>query len=332
MKRLLLRNLYTLIGSSFIIGILLASCINGVFFDGEIKQTQAIYVDAFPVDAAPFKPSLNFLLGTDTNGRHLLHVIVEGAKYTVGLGLLIALLRMVISFVLGVIYAFYLQRFQRILSALSNAFQFVPVVLLAYFLLRPVLNQAFEGFQYSFATRVWYEIILLTLLALPTVSLVIGNEITLILKREYIQSAKTLGANRFFILRKHVIIHLYQRLIMIFTQQVIQVLLIMAHLGLFELYFGGTKIDYSIMQAAPITTTYEWSGLIGDYFDLFIVYPWIPLAPIGAFTLTILALNLIVKGIEKNLDTQAEARIQDNKSTTKKEYKKKYNFQTITHE
>jgi peptide/nickel transport system permease protein len=330
-KTFIVRNFYILLGSSFIVGVLLASCINGVFFDGEIRQTQAIYVDAYPVDAAPFKPSQNFWLGTDTNGRHLLHVIIEGAKYTIGLGIIIAVFRMFFSFVLGTIYALYLQKYQRVLSALSNAFQYIPVVLLAYFLLRPVLNQAFEGFQYSLATRVWYEIILLILLALPTVSLVIGNEISIILRKEFIQTAKTLGASSFFILRKHVIVHIYRRLLIIFTQQVIQVLLILAHLGLFELYLGGTKIDYSIMQAAPITTTYEWSGLIGDYFDLFIVYPWIPLVPIGAFTLTIFSLNLIVKGLEKNMIPETATKTKRLKQLeTKKVALKEFNFKVVT--
>jgi peptide/nickel transport system permease protein len=195
------------------------------------------------------------------------------------------------------------------------------------------LNQAFEGFQYSFATRVWYEIILLTLLALPTVSLVIGNEISIILKKEFIQSARTLGASSFFILRKHVIVHVYRRLLIIFTQQVIQVLLILAHLGLFELYLGGTKIDYSIMQTAPITTTYEWSGLIGDYFDLFIAYPWIPLAPIGAFTLTILALNLILRGLEIRLNTHPKVSNPLKNKETIKIYKENgYSFKTIMRE
>ncbi|MET3729851.1 peptide/nickel transport system permease protein [Fictibacillus halophilus] len=331
MKTFFVRNFYILLGSSFIVGVLLASCINGVFFDGEIKQTQAIYVDAYPVDKAPFEPAHSFWLGTDTNGRHLLHVIIEGAKYTIGLGLFIAIFRMFFSFVLGTIYALYLQKYQRVLSALSNAFQYIPVVLLAYFLLSPVLNQAFEGFQYSFATRVWYEIILLVLLALPTVSLVIGNEISIILRKEFIQSAKTLGASSFFILRKHVIVHIYRRLLIIFTQQVIQVLLILAHLGLFELYLGGTKIDYSIMKAAPITTTYEWSGLIGDYFDLFIVYPWIPLVPIGAFTLAILSLNLIVKGLEKNMDPELAPQTKRLKQTEIKEGRRKeFSFQVVT--
>lgn len=111
----------------------------------------------------------------------------------------------------------------------------------------------------------------------------------------------------------------------------IQVLLILAHLGLFELYLGGTKIDYSIMKAAPITTTYEWSGLIGDYFDLFIVYPWIPLVPIGAFTLAILSLNLIVKGLEKNMDPELAPQTKRLKQTEIKEGRRKeFSFQVVT--
>lgn len=47
-----------------------------------------------------------------------------------------------------------------------------------------------------------------------------------------------------------------------------------------------------------ISLSSEWSGLIGNAFRSLENYPWLFLSPIIAFMLTILAFNLIVKGME----------------------------------
>lgn len=62
------------------------------------------------IEVPPFSPSLQFLLGTDRKGYDLLHLVIEGAKWTIGISILIAALRMVIGVFFGVILGTYVKR------------------------------------------------------------------------------------------------------------------------------------------------------------------------------------------------------------------------------
>nr|WP_283244082.1 hypothetical protein [Bacillus suaedaesalsae] len=127
-------------------------------------------------------------------------------------------------------------------------------------------------------------------------SSLISNEVELILRREFIQSSKILGATRFFLIWKHILPHLKERIVILFGQQMIQVLIILAHLGIFKLFLGGTHVTYDrFVNDPPSSITNEWSGLIGDGFYSFVSAPWVFLAPIGFFTITIIAINFMME-------------------------------------
>ena len=65
-----------------------------------------------------------------------------------------------------------------------------------------------------------------------------------LIKKEFIISAKILGGSKFHIAKKHIFPLLKERFWILFGQQITQTLLVMTHLGLFNLYFGGTEITY----------------------------------------------------------------------------------------
>lgn len=98
-------------------------------------------------------------------------------------------------------------------------------------------------------------------------------------------------------MRKHVFPHLYMTFILVFMQQFIKTLIIFLHLGLLEVFFGGT-VQFGGMIKELDSYTHEWSGLIGVYFRSLTVHPWIPLVPITFFGLTIFSGNMIVRSIE----------------------------------
>ena len=81
-------------------------------------------------------------------------------------------------------------------------------------------------------------------------------------------------------------------------QQFTQTLTILLHLGLLEIFFGGTVKFLGPIEEIE-SYTHEWSGLIGVYFRSLTVHPWIPLVPITFFGLTIFSGNMIVKSLEE---------------------------------
>jgi peptide/nickel transport system permease protein len=286
-------------GFLFISVLLAASLMNTILNDGKIREVDAIYEKGQIVDTAPFKPSLKFPLGTDANGNDLLHVIIEGAKYTIGISMVIAFLQIILGAVIGTLFSGYFTKIFKVTENFLSTFSVIPITLISYFILINVLTMPIDGFAQPFYLRASFEAMILILLPLPSVILYVSKETQKILKTEFVTASRTLGAGTFRILVFHVLKHLIQRLIILFIQQLNQVLIILAHLGLLKLFFGGTVIDFSPLDDPPKTLSFEWSGLIGDYFETLYVHPFIVMVPITFFALTIVSINLMLNGMEE---------------------------------
>ena len=108
-----------------------------------------------------------FLLGTDMKGYDLLHRVVDGAKWTIGISLLIAFLRTFIGLAIGLFFAFYVRKSFKTLEALFDCFTVVPMTLIGYFILDTVLRFQNGSPAPSFFERASFEIVVLVILALP---------------------------------------------------------------------------------------------------------------------------------------------------------------------
>ncbi|MDY0404461.1 ABC transporter permease subunit [Virgibacillus sp. 179-BFC.A HS] len=143
--------------------------------------------------------------------------------------------------------------------------------------------------QYSFWQKAVFELIILTIVAIPTTSLLIGNQINQVYKEEFISSAKTLGGSRFFILKKHVLPHMKPRILIQFTQEIVQVLILLIHLGFFRILFGGTsELGYDPSQKVYISLSSEWSGMVGEGFGHLNGWWWTFSVPPSPFRLLFL--------------------------------------------
>ncbi|MGM7700738.1 hypothetical protein ACSVDE_03375 [Pseudalkalibacillus sp. Hm43] len=290
-----------------------------VYYDLHIKETvpePQAYMDANGdgrLQAAPYPPSERFPMGTDKTGFPLHYKILEGAKYTIGLAFVITSLRMILSLFFGLTLRRFLLKIQIVIKGLTNSFSFVPLSLIAYFLLSPVL----VVFSWSFESKVQliFSISVLTLLAVPTLTLLISSETDQIMKEEFIDNSRILGGSYFHVLSKHVRPYLVPRLFIMFNQQMIQVLLIFAHLGVLGMFIGGT--DFENVETEPMagnemaeksivtqitSLSSEWGGLVaGATKSGMLLNTWQLLYPGIAFGLTILAYMLMLEGVKRSL-------------------------------
>lgn len=143
------------------------------------------------------------------------------------------------------------------------------------------------------------------MLLIPPAAILIASETSVILKRDFVISSRVLGGDPFHLFRYHLFPHLKQSFINLFTRQTIQAILVMTHLGVFELFFGGTLIDYSLMGGRPVPVTYDWASLIGMYYyNLQTHAPWLVGIPLIFLVLFVLSLLGIARGA-KNIITPA---------------------------
>lgn len=274
---------------------------------------QILYDDQMNmIGAAPFNPSLMFPMGTDALGYDTGMKVLQGAKFTLISVIVIGVLRVFVGLLLAIPMAMFApEKIRKTLEQLLSSFYFVPLTIIAVFILTPVLWEQLrmpgweEYFIYPYKARIGIEILVLTFLVAPLLGSLIANLIASSLKEDFIEGAEVLGASRWRIFTKHVMPHVWPRLVIVFCQQCVQVLIILIHLGYFKLFFGGTDVDYNpYVPDPPLSTTNEWSGLIGDYYNLIHVNPAIALGPIIMFAIAIYAFQLMAEGFQKHLETR----------------------------
>ena len=259
------------------------------------------------ISAPPHKPSSLMLLGSDYNGFSIMDQLIVGAKYTLIFALVVASLRVILGFYLSIYYHFHLNAYRKNwLTRVVDSIHFLPLSIIAYLLLRPVLWQnAFGGWEYSLLEKLLFEAFILTVLVIPLTTVLIGNEMKELSKQEFILNAKLMGGSNRHILWTHLFPHLAPRLFILFGQQFIQVLFILVHLGLFSLFLGGTIVTTGLVQDPPKTATFEWSGLISSTkYSLMTGNYAIVMGPLVAFMISIIAMQLIVQGVKEIQQTK----------------------------
>ncbi|UFT98987.1 ABC transporter permease subunit [Radiobacillus kanasensis] len=297
-----LKNPKFLIGFLIIFGMFAYSIYYSVSTDNLISKHTFVYDDNGKLlSAPPNPPSKDIPLGTDRLGFSILDQLVVGAKWTIVFATLIAFLRVFLGFLLAIPYAMFIKdRWRRGIEKFVDSFHFLPITIIAFILLRPILWKGPGGFTYDLTERIGLEIILLTILVVPLVMVLIGNELKLLMKNEFITSAKVLGGGTRHILFRQLLPHMISRLGIVFGQQFIQVLVVFIHLGLFQLFFGGTVVSYALVKDPPRSFTYEWSGMIGDAKSAFMTGDyWIVVPALVAFMIVIICMQFVIEGIKE---------------------------------
>ncbi|WP_142334221.1 ABC transporter permease subunit [Bacillus pseudomycoides] len=282
------------IGLIFLSGLMFVSIGNTLFFDGEIREITMLYNEKGQVEAAPFPPSSQFWFGSDSKGRDLFQLIIEGAKWTIGASLLVAILRVIIGGGLGLLLGMYSKRSFPVISSFFDPFSIVPMIMISYFMLREVLFFENGTIPVPFTMRVLFQISILTCLAVPTVMLYTAQEVQRVKREEFMMTATVLGGSKWHQLCRHVWPHLLPSFFLLVAKQFVSMLLLLLHLGLLHLFFGGT-ISYS---GDADSVTKEWTGLIGQNSRHLTTHTWIVLVPVFFYSLTILAGNLISNSLQ----------------------------------
>lgn len=297
-----LKNPKFFVGFAFLVGFLFFSMYQSWFAEESMKHIVYMYDDEGRLSSAPpHPPSEHFLFGSDHWGYSIKDQIIVGAKYTLFFASVIAFARIALGFMLAIPYAFLVRgKWKRFIEKTVDSMHFVPITVLAYLLLQPILLSGPEGWEMILTERIFAQIFVLTILVVPLVMVLIGNEIKMLLQTEYMMSARTLGGDWKHMLKVHLMPHLAPRLGVVFGQQFIQVLLILIHLGLFKLFFGGTIISYGLMKDPPRTATYEWAGMISNAKNALMTQQyWFILPVFGAFIISIIAMQFMLEGMKE---------------------------------
>jgi len=288
MRRVLMRDPIFLIVFTILMGLLLLSIGNTIFRDGQVDQILNRYSEEGRlIGIPPLEPSKDQWLGTDRAGNDLFQMMIEGFKWTVGICAIVALGRM---------RGAWLNRYFKIVL---DGFLILPISLLAMMMLFSSLMFADSTMVPPLIDRVTLQLTVFILLGLPAVTLYLITEVRQLLKQEFMVVAETLGGSVWHRTRRHLWPHLVPTLVIVFMQQFVQTLMLLIHLSLFGVFFGGTVFLFE----GVMPTLFEWSSMFGYYFKQFTATTWMTshifLVPAIGLSLLVFLSNLLTSRLER---------------------------------
>lgn len=223
-------------------------------------------------------PSGEFLLGTDRFGRSVLGLVVWGARVSLLVGLLAAVLSVAIGAVVGITAGHFKGAYATVLMRITDWFLVMPTLVLAI-ALATVMSRSLGTVILAIGVTSW-----------PTTARLVRAQTLAVESRPYIERAKALGGGHWHIMSRHVLpnvmpLVLAQTTLMISSSVLAEATL--AFLGLGD------------------PTVISWGGLLQDAREAGAVSAgdWWYLVPPGiAIALVALAFTLCGRAVESVLD------------------------------
>ena len=223
-------------------------------------------------------PNAQHLLGTDMFGRDLFTRIAYGARISLTIGFVAALVNMVIGALYGGIAGFFGGKVDMILMRIVDIFAAVPS-LLYIILLMMFLGSNLQSILIALCLTYWFSTARQT-----------RAQILSIRNQDFALAAKVAGETDFQILIRHLIPNSIGPIIVTVSSLVPAAIFEEAFLS-----FIGIGI------AVPVAS---WGTLANDGMKVMGMYPYLMIYPAAAISLTMFALNFIGDGLRDALDSR----------------------------
>ncbi len=232
--------------------------------------------------AALLAPSARYLLGTDDLGRDLFSRLLVGSQLSIGIGLLVGGISIVLGASLGLVAGYFGHRTDQILTLIMNALQAMPSLLLALFVVA-ILGPS-----------VLNTILSVTLVSIPIMYRLVRSAAQIENSKDYVTSAKAVGASHFRIIRSHLFPNCLTPILVQTAVCCSEAILNTAALG-----FLGLGIP------APYP---EWGTMLSDSKNLMESAPHLMILPGLCLLFLILSTQLISDGLRDQLDPKLRGR------------------------
>ncbi|WP_042454321.1 DUF4352 domain-containing protein [Neobacillus dielmonensis] len=304
----------TTIGAVLLLLLFLASYLYPFYGPADFNKGILAYDENHNViGKAPFSPSSEHILGTDRNGQDMHLLLLYGAKYTLMAAVTVALLRAILGGVAGVFLTLYTPCLKKYFKDFFIIFRYIPSIFLCLILMGPVVG----SFEKPLDSVVVFQIIILVFMGFPTVAIFTSELTDELMGQSFIKSSFLMGANKFQVLRTHLLPYFKSYGILLVFQQLLSTLQLTMHLGIFGFFLGGETIGGTFgyeEPPKPASLTNEWAGLVGQNFQDFIRAPWVIFVPIIGYLVVILIINMMKKELEENMNGKLAKRKYSNSS------------------
>ncbi len=242
-----------------------------------IEQDRA---QGLTIDGLPVGPSSRHLLGTDNLGRDILVRIIYGTRVSLTVGVAAAVAAVIIGVIVGLCAGYMGPVVDAIMSRLMDVVLSFPFLLFAIALVSVI------------GPSELLEIGVIAFFSWAAVGRIVRGQTLSIREKEYVEAARSLGADDSRIMFVDVLPNLVAP-VLVYTTLLIPV----------SIVFEATL---SYLGVGIIPPTPSWGNMISDSQSFYQVAWWFLLFPGLALILTTLAFNLLGDSVRDALDPRTE--------------------------
>ncbi|MBO7742775.1 ABC transporter permease [Paenibacillus sp. MWE-103] len=274
---------------------ILASLFGHYFAPHDLNESAQVSYSGGTLTVPPLPPSASYPLGTDKYGYDMLAKLLAGSRYTIFVAFAVALARMAIGGLLGLMAGYFGKAKPRAgRLPLWNVLNGIPVFVIVWMIMIGItMNPGASAPAMSLILAV-----VLTAVGIPSVAGTMKEKTAIVREKQFVLSARSIGAGSWRILRKHVFPHMKESFLILFVQEIVLILGLFGQLAILNIFVGGTKMLFDPVEY--LSRTNEWSGLVGQARDNLFTNQWILFVPLAAYVVFILGFHLISVGLEKH--------------------------------
>ena len=220
-------------------------------------------------------PSLQHWMGTDQFGRDILSRVLHGARISLQIGFMVAIITALAGGLIGASSG-YFRRLDGPLMRLMDAFMAFPSIILAI------------AVSSVLGASVINVIFALAIAATPHTARIVRASVMVVREMEFVEAARALGAGHARILFRHIMANAMAPLMVRITYVFAVAIL--------------NEAVLSFIGVGPPPPAPTFGAIIANGRDFIVAAPWITVAPGLAILVSVLGLNLLGDGLRDVLD------------------------------
>ncbi len=248
--------------------------------------------DVATVDAPPAKKQLH-ILGTDELGRDVLIRLIYGARVSIGIGVLVALVSALVGLLIGALAGVYGGWIDTTLMRVTDSLLSLPLLpILIVFAAIDINKLTFiKSISNDENQSIIKLVFILCLFSWMTVARLVRGSILTIKEREFVLASRSMGASTARIILEHLVPNILAPLLVAVTLNVGQSILSEAALSFLGL---------GIQPPSP-----SWGNMLFNAQEIIAQAPWLAILPGVLILIVVVCFNFIGDGLQNAVDPKA---------------------------
>jgi len=263
-----------------------------VVVDG--KPTNVVSLQGVPIEPTWSK---KYFLGADQNGRDTMVRLLYGARNSLLIGIVAALITTLTAVVVGLVAGYFRGPLDAVIRSVLDVIWAFPVVLLGVALGTAL---ALGGFQLGPITIAGdsklIPIFVIALVYVPYLARPVRGQVLSLREKEFVEAARAQGAGPLRMMFSEILPNLTSTVVVFFPILVANAILLEAAL--------------SFLGAGVRAPEPSWGNMIDAGVERIVTAPHLAIAPGLMLVLTVLALNVFGDGVRDAFDPRAKLRME----------------------